>query len=98
MLHILYCSSIWFVVFSLVTWRLIKITQKALNHLRRLHQIPCSSCAFFTGDYRLKCTVNPITAMSEEAINCRDFTAKSYHQSHHYSTVFSNSCFRKKHH
>lgn len=28
--------------------------------LRRLHQIPCSRCAFFTGDYRLKCTVHPL--------------------------------------
>lgn len=41
--------------------------------LRRLHQIPCSRCAFFTGDYRLKCTVHPCTALSEDAIDCIDY-------------------------
>jgi hypothetical protein len=40
---------------------------------QRLHQIPCANCQFFTGDYHLKCTVNPSTAMTELAIGCRDF-------------------------
>jgi hypothetical protein len=97
MLQILGCGGIWFLVFSLVIWRLIRITQKAFSHLKRLHQIPCSSCAFFTGDYRLKCTVNPVTAMSEEAINCRDFMAKSYPQSHFNRKVYS-SCYSNKNH
>ena len=44
--------------------------------LRRLHQIPCSGCAFATGDYRLKCAVNPCSAYSEEAINCIDYEKK----------------------
>jgi hypothetical protein len=41
--------------------------------LKRLHQVPCSHCAFFTGDYRLKCTVHPCKALSEEAIGCLDY-------------------------
>ncbi|MDY7052363.1 hypothetical protein H4N54_23365 [Limnospira fusiformis KN01] len=44
-----------------------------LKNVKKLHNIPCSRCAFFTGDYRLKCTVHPCKALSEEAINCRDF-------------------------
>ncbi len=47
--------------------------QDGLARLRRLHQIPCAGCAFFTGDCRLKCTVHPYRALSEEAIACRDF-------------------------
>ncbi|HHP7243317.1 MAG TPA: hypothetical protein ACFE0H_01380 [Elainellaceae cyanobacterium] len=43
------------------------------RRLQRLHQVPCSRCAFFTGDYRLKCTVHPCKALSEEAIGCLDF-------------------------
>jgi hypothetical protein len=43
------------------------------SRLRRLHQIPCSHCAFFTGDYRLKCTVHPCSALSEDAIDCLDY-------------------------
>ncbi|AFZ34466.1 hypothetical protein Sta7437_0881 [Stanieria cyanosphaera PCC 7437] len=95
MLQIFYFGSIWFLVLSVLSWRLIKITQTAFSYLKRLHQIPCSKCPFFTGDYRLKCTVHPITAMSEEAINCRDFMAKSCSQPDH-STVFSKNCSNKK--
>lgn len=47
--------------------------QDGITRLKRLHQIPCSRCAFFTGDYRLKCTIHPCQALSEEAINCRDY-------------------------
>ena len=47
--------------------------QEGITRLRRLHQIPCSRCAFFTGDYRLKCTVHPCKALSEEAIDCFDY-------------------------
>ncbi|MBD2101584.1 hypothetical protein [Leptolyngbya sp. FACHB-261] len=44
-----------------------------IETLKRLHQIPCVGCEFFTGDYHLKCTVRPSTALSEEAIDCPDF-------------------------
>ena len=49
----------------------------AITRIRRLHQIPCSRCAFFTGDYRLKCTVHPCKALSEEAIDCLDYEPTS---------------------
>lgn len=61
---ILSIASVWF------SW------EKGRKHLQRLHQIPCNRCVFFTNDYRLKCTVNPIKACSEEAINCIDFEPK----------------------
>jgi len=44
-----------------------------LTGLQRLHNIPCTRCVFFTGDYRLKCTVRPCQALSEDAIHCLDF-------------------------
>ncbi|MEL6494448.1 MAG: hypothetical protein AAFQ41_04900 [Cyanobacteria bacterium J06623_7] len=65
--------GIWTAIFTCLFWRLIAIVRVAVRHLQRLHQIPCSKCAYFTGDYRLKCTVQPMLAMSEEAIGCRDF-------------------------
>jgi aminoglycoside phosphotransferase len=80
MLQIFYCSFVWLMVALFIAWRLIKITRQAVSHLQRLHQIPCANCAFFTGDYRLKCTVHPITAMSEEAIDCHDFTPNTQQQ------------------
>ena len=73
MLHLVFCFGVWIVIFTYLSWRSIEISQKAVKHLQRLHQIPCSKCAYFTGDYRLKCTVNPTIAMSETAIGCQDF-------------------------
>jgi len=43
------------------------------KQLRRMHQVPCSRCMYFTGDYNLKCTVRPCDALTEQAIGCRDF-------------------------
>ncbi|MBW4668094.1 MAG: hypothetical protein KME60_11890 [Cyanomargarita calcarea GSE-NOS-MK-12-04C] len=62
---ILLISSIW------ITLR------KGASHIQRLHQIPCHNCDFFTNDYRLKCTINPIKACTEDAIACRDFEFKT---------------------
>jgi hypothetical protein len=45
----------------------------SIQRLKRLHQIPCTRCVYFTGHYDLKCTVCPCTALTEDAIDCRDF-------------------------
>jgi hypothetical protein len=71
--HLVLCFSVWTLVFSCLFWRSLFMIKQAVNHLKRLHQIPCDKCVYFTGDYRLKCTVNPTMAMSETAIGCRDF-------------------------
>ncbi|WP_292847934.1 hypothetical protein [Nostoc sp. NMS8] len=42
-----------------------------------MHQIPCTGCQFFTDNYRLKCTVRPSIANTEEAINCLDYQPKT---------------------
>jgi len=49
------------------------VLHDGIAQLKRLHQIPCSRCAFFTGDYRLKCTAHPCKALSEQAIGCSDY-------------------------
>ncbi len=51
--------------------------REGIAHLKKLHQIPCDRCAFYTGEYRLKCTVRPYTAFTEEAIGCRDYEPAS---------------------
>lgn len=77
MLHLVLCVGFWTLISTFLFWRLMTISKRAVNHLKRLHQIPCSNCAYFTGDYRLKCTVNPLVAMSETAIGCRDFMVRT---------------------
>lgn len=44
---------------------------------KQMHQIPCTGCQYFTADFRLKCTVRPSIANTEEAINCMDYQPKT---------------------
>lgn len=62
-----------FVILSL--WQTWTATRDGVKTVKRLHQIPCSGCQFFTGNYYLKCTVRPGAALTEEAIQCPDYTA-----------------------
>ncbi|MEO0457434.1 MAG: hypothetical protein AAF152_12765 [Cyanobacteria bacterium P01_A01_bin.114] len=57
----------------LCTWRCWNVLQQGTHYVRQLHDIPCSQCAYFTGDYRLKCTVSPTAALTEAAIGCPDY-------------------------
>lgn len=61
----------------LVVWSAWAVIRDAAKQAVHLHQIPCANCQFFTGDYHLKCTVHPSTAMSEAAINCPDYRART---------------------
>jgi hypothetical protein len=42
-----------------------------------MHKIPCPNCQFFTNDHRLKCTIKPLIANTEDAISCQDYCSKS---------------------
>lgn len=63
------------VIFAIISFWLL--LNRGTNHLKKLHDIPCSNCDFFTNDYRLKCTIHPYTACSEDAIDCIDFEIKT---------------------
>lgn len=65
------CLCAWTLI-ALFCWNLWVAARDGVRRLRQLHQVPCNRCAFFTGDYRLKCTVHPLTALSNEAIDCPD--------------------------
>jgi hypothetical protein len=67
-----------------------KTFRQGWKHLQQLHQVPCSRCAYFTGDYRLKCTVHPAQALTEEAIDCRDFEASLSNPTHCCSKPFKS--------
>jgi hypothetical protein len=91
MVYLVFCFISWTLVFSCLFWRSLSMFKQAINHLKRLHQIPCDKCAYFTGDYRLKCTVNPLVAMSETAIGCRDFSPDE-HRTDCGSCIAMNHC------
>jgi hypothetical protein len=91
MLHLVLCFTVWAIISTYLGWRFIAIAKGAFQHLKRLHQIPCSNCTYFTRDYRLKCTVQPMVAMSEDAIGCRDFMPQKGNR--HNEPKFSGGCF-----
>lgn len=62
----------------LVVWQVWAVVRDAMNQARRMHQIPCANCQFFTNDPLLKCPVHPRLAMSEQAIGCPDYQATGY--------------------
>lgn len=72
---------VWLIIYNLTFWTFmgmlaygyIRAFRSGWQNLRRLHQIPCSRCVFFTANYRLKCTVHPDRALSLAAIGCRDY-------------------------
>lgn len=61
----------------LFTWSFWTAIRDGVNTTRKMHQIPCVSCRYFTGDYRLKCTVQPSVANTEDAIDCIDYQPKT---------------------
>jgi hypothetical protein len=71
------------IILSFIAWVLILdfvyslgvTSVEGWKQLRRMHQVPCSRCIYFTSDYNIKCTVRPFDALTEQAIGCRDFEA-----------------------
>ncbi len=57
-------------------WSVWSTVRAGIANAQRMHQIPCTECRFYTGDYRLKCPVHPISALSEQAIYCPDYEMK----------------------
>lgn len=68
--------SAWVFVIA-IAWSLWSAVRDGVTTTKRLHQIPCSGCQYFTGDYRLKCTIRPSTANTEAAIDCLDYQPKT---------------------
>ncbi|WP_330203289.1 hypothetical protein [Cyanobacterium sp. Dongsha4] len=63
-------------LFFVLIWTLITAIIDINKRSQKMHQIPCTNCQYFTSNFYLKCPVNPSTANTELAINCRDFQKK----------------------
>lgn len=61
----------------LAAWSMWSAAKDGIATAQQMHQIPCTGCQYFTDDYRLKCTVNPSIANTEEAIECTDYQPKT---------------------
>ncbi|WOD40744.1 hypothetical protein [Nodosilinea sp. E11] len=72
LLAVLVPLGIWVMVLLFVLALLLAI-QDGLQRLRRLHQVPCFRCRYYTGSPYLKCPVRPRDAASEAALCCPDY-------------------------
>lgn len=61
----------------LIAWSLWNAARDTINVAKQMHQIPCANCQYFTDNYRLKCTIHPSIANTEEAIHCLDYQGKT---------------------
>jgi hypothetical protein len=57
----------------LLGWTIVSAIRDAVARGQQMHQIPCTQCRFFTNNYRLKCTIKPYIANTEQAIDCYDY-------------------------
>lgn len=73
MFSLLFLFCFWIAVLFIFIWRFSRLSKTAINHLHKMHQIPCSDCVFFSHEYYLKCPLHPKVALSEQAIDCQDF-------------------------
>ncbi len=67
------CFLLAWALMMILGWTVWSSVRDATQRAKRMHQIPCANCQFFTNDHRLKCTLNPTIANTEEAINCSDY-------------------------
>ncbi|WP_193196958.1 hypothetical protein [Nostoc sp. MG11] len=74
---IIFAAFCAWVMMILFIWNIWSTLKKGIIFLKELHEIPCHACEYFTNDYRLKCTVHPKKACSEQAIGCIDFELKT---------------------
>lgn len=73
-----FCFICAWAIVLLVVWNVWAAIQDSMNNAKRMHQIPCADCRFFTGSYQLKCSVHPTKALSDEAIDCPDYEPPAY--------------------
>ncbi len=86
------CAVLAWGIVAMLVLNLVAMVRQGLTSVREMHRIPCANCCYATENYRLKCSVRPVEAFSEQAINCQDFAPENFALSHrHRDPAFSNS-------
>jgi hypothetical protein len=67
------CFIIAWGMIAIAGWSVWSALRDGVQRAKTMHQIPCANCRFFTQDYHLKCPVQPMSALSEQAIGCPDY-------------------------
>lgn len=52
------------------------LDNKMVFTINSLQQVPCKNCQFFSNNHYLKCAVKPDIVLTQEAINCHEYSPK----------------------
>ncbi|HLP88113.1 MAG TPA: hypothetical protein VK184_05840 [Nostocaceae cyanobacterium] len=52
------------------------LDEKLVLTINGLQKVPCKNCKYFSNNHYLKCAVQPHLVMTEEAINCSEYSPK----------------------
>lgn len=69
------CFVLAWVLLILLGLTMAMAIRDTLARAKQMHQIPCATCQYFTNNHRLKCSIHPMSANTENAIDCSDYHA-----------------------
>ncbi|MBN3908135.1 MAG: hypothetical protein HWQ35_16780 [Nostoc sp. NMS1] len=64
----------WIVFFLILQKIRAFLDEKMVISINGLHKLPCKNCRFYSNNHYLKCAVNPSIVLTEEAINCSEYS------------------------
>ncbi|WP_193196779.1 hypothetical protein [Nostoc sp. MG11] len=50
------------------------LDNKMVFTIKGLDKVPCKNCKFYSNNHYLKCAVNPSIVLTEEAMNCSEYS------------------------
>ncbi|MEH1838679.1 MAG: hypothetical protein V7L20_07895 [Nostoc sp.] len=64
----------WIVFFLILRKIRALLDYKMVFPVKVLYKLPCKNCSFYSNNHYLKCAVNPSIVLTEEAINCSEYS------------------------
>ena len=64
----------WMVFFVILQKIRALLDYKMVFPAKVLHKLPCKNCSFYSNNHYLKCAVNPSIVLTEEAMNCSEYS------------------------
>lgn len=64
----------WMVFFIILRKIRALLDYKMVFPAKVLHKLPCKNCSFYSNNHYLKCAVNPSIVLTEEAMNCSEYS------------------------
>ncbi len=64
----------WVVFFLILRKIRTSLDNKMVFTINGLHKVPCRNCKFYSSNHYLKCAVNPSIVLTEEAMNCSEYS------------------------